>query len=34
MLKLQNEFADILKNKLGAEVSIGIVDKDNNEFEF
>ena len=34
MLKLQNEFADILKNKLGAIVSIGIVDKDNNEFEF
>ena len=34
MLKLQSEFADILKNKLGAEVSIGIVDKDNNEFEF
>ena len=34
MLKLQSEFADILKNKLGAIVSIGIVDKDNNEFEF
>ena len=34
MLKLQGEFADILKNKLGAIVSIGIVDKDNNEFEF
>lgn len=34
MLKLQNEFADILENKLDAKVSIGIVDKDNNEFEF
>ena len=34
MLKLQSEFADILKNKLGAIVSIGLVDKDNNEFEF
>ena len=34
MLKLQSEFTDILKNKLDAEVSIGIVDKDNNEFEF
>lgn len=34
MLKLQSEFADILKNRLGAIVSIGIVDKDNRELEF
>ena len=34
MLKLQSEFADILKNKLNADVKMGIVDKDNREFEF
>ena len=34
MLKLQSEFADILKNRLGAIVSVGIVDKDNRELEF
>ena len=34
MLKLQSEFADILKNKLNADIKMGIVDKDNREFEF
>ena len=34
MLKLQSEFADILKNKLNADVKMVIVDKDNREFEF
>ena len=34
MLKLQSEFADILKNKLNADVKMGIVDKDNREFGF
>ena len=34
MLKLQEEFVDILKNKLNAEVLVGLVDKNNNEYEF
>ncbi len=34
MLKLQEEFVEILKNKLNADVKIGLVDKSNNEYEF
>ena len=34
MLKLQEEFVEILKNKLNADVKIGLVDKSNNDYEF
>ena len=34
MLELQSEFKVILEEKFGAEVSIGIIDKDNKELEF
>lgn len=34
LLKLRDEFSEILKNQLGAHVKVGYIDKNNNEFEF